>query len=442
MISERRDRLIRTLFYLSLSPITMQPCIAQMTEQESYLGLLPREILSQVVLYCNGESDELFIERLKNDAYPNQRSKSVTLDHEKKIELTKDGILKIKSKQEGSTLSIAIPHDTDSPQASTFKDFLSGTLFNWIRKPKQKKPQKVTRFAVSENKKNLALLIDNTRIDSYTLHDYKAFLHNTFSLKSYFENEGCLGYVYSNGYEETARGYTVAEDCQKESGEKWNYPYHNPVRLLAISHNGQVAFANDHQIFLINMDGLTYRKIHQDTLKHIGPLKISRKNCFLFLRHGNFATIAFNNSGTALGFIYACMVDVLDDRAKIEKIENQYDEHDAQEKILVTLQKKALRRLHNNFQAPDRYFNNLSSSGDFFEQLQQLVPYEIIERLKNLTNPRFVDKNSTVQIVHFREPIVSLETISRIAREKKAIATTDNDLEKNYHCRQLKNLQK
>lgn len=332
----------------------------------SYLDLLPKPIYERVLTFV--EKDFIYkYGKIRHQILPDKR--------ELRIDARGSLVLISESKKKSSCI-------IKSAQQKNAERFGK----------KRSTPSQVNFFTLSPDQKNLAVLVDNVLIKIFTIGK-KIEQSSCYNLENYFKKEGCLGYT-THDFEYKLRGYMEVPEKNCHNTELGDgLPWHNPVRLMALSSNKRLVFANDYQIFLVNKEGDTYKKIYEDILTRLGPFSMwnGERRVYTFYS-GNFVNVAFNIMGTRLTLVRNMLCSLLENEKKEYEAGRLYKDDGEIERCFKI---RLLKTLCNNASGT---IEQLEAEPEHFDQkLAQLIEPKVVKRLNTISIPHSVDMFNPIE---------------------------------------------
>jgi hypothetical protein len=287
-----------------------------------YLARLPVEMQEHIVSYLqndvitpNYEPDPVFKDRMRATFYKNMIMKDEKSGNDnnvkvagKHLAINQRGSLEYKDLKSKKKKKIIVSNIDTGSSGTVRNDYLyrSGLL-----SPKNI----VTTVALSPNNQYFIALVDNNALRTFSIEGHED-RRGDFALEDYYSHEGLVphNHLYQDWEENQLRGYIsdLAEydaEGNKAGNFLINQPALNPVRLVAISDDGEFrAFANDRQVFV--QYGDEYKKIYELPLKYIDA---TLSKLFPFKR-GMFRALSFNKQGTAVGILHHGFYNELPDK--------------------------------------------------------------------------------------------------------------------------------
>lgn len=388
----------------------------------SLLAQQPNPILDQIVGYIEFanlryETDYFFIKRLRQ--FPPGRQKKAAGNGNQTFTINEQGSLAlIEEKIEGKSVKKVIRANADF-------HFLK-RAYRWYALASDPDKNKVKFFALSANRLAIACLVDFDRIISYNLsavqeNEMIVRPEQQFNLGPYYKKEGSvIARAVSQRLERVARGYLSLSQKDPFIRPYSSISWCNPVRLIAVSSQGSIAFANDHQLFLVEKkEGkLGYRLLHEDPLKKLAP------NIAWDL--GNMSAIAFNRQGTKLAMIYHKAHAYLDDLPIAE-------DHDClrQENIRLAMMHRFLQEdeeIKNFRQIKKDELDQAKTVEELMQKLNHLSE-GVVNRLrkkvaKELASIDSIDDSNQIRIIPLQEDCFTLARCLALKGVCKNIASS------------------
>lgn len=375
-------------------------------------ALLPENILNYIayfIRFANNsyEDDELFAERLRT-TQPGLLKRKEILSDTQHLEINKFGSLQLitqspKASKKSNSREKIIKSAIDN--SAFFNAFLSIN-------PDFTPDNKVQYFSASPTKNCVAVLLygkGGERIEvHYLLDDKKKSATQPFFTKNYYNKEGTFIATSDIKKEECeARDYFTKKEYPRFTGDHMTYAlldvsrWYNPIHLIAVSHDGQVAFVNDHQLFLIKKDG-THKNIYQDRRKYIGPLNFSRALCYPWRKYRNIIGIGFNKQGTKVAIVYHKLFDFLEDVKPDEEHTKMLQNPPLFGEYFKKLIIPWLSNHVGHTSASDLHDLETVPVDKFAQKLKEVLPTESYGRVINdiLKKSDRIDLNSTVKVIN------------------------------------------